>query len=70
MSYFFRKECINKENMFDFLKDVVATVPDMQNEDSDVPGSSTTTLEDANSNKKLARKRCANVLHSFNFYIM
>jgi hypothetical protein len=49
------KECINKENMFDFLKDVVETVPDMQNEDSDAPGSSSSTLEDAN--KKLARKR-------------
>ena len=43
--------------MFDFLKDVVATVPDMQSEDSDVPGSSSLPTEDAT--KKLTRKRCA-----------
>lgn len=50
------KECINKENMFDFLKDVVATVPDMQSEDSDAPGSSSVpTPEEAG--RKLTRKR-------------
>lgn len=50
------KECINKENMFDFLKDVVATVPDMQSEDSDAPGSSSVpTSEEAS--RKLTRKR-------------
>lgn len=30
--YFHRKQCIELEQQFDFLKDLVATVPDMQGE--------------------------------------
>nr|CAB3263013.1 uncharacterized protein LOC100186645 [Phallusia mammillata] len=47
------KECINNVGMFDFLKDVVANVADMQNEEE--PGTSSSGLpEEA---KKTARKR-------------
>ncbi|KAG8563585.1 hypothetical protein GDO81_016141 [Engystomops pustulosus] len=33
--YFLRKQCIELEQQFDFLKDLVATVPDMQGENED-----------------------------------
>lgn len=32
-SFFIRKQCINSESRFDFLKDLVATVPDVQGEE-------------------------------------
>ena len=56
MLYFlFRKECIMNVSMFDFLKDVVANVPDMQNEEE--PSSSTVVASQEPATKKATRKR-------------
>lgn len=35
LSHFFRKQCIELEQQFDFLKDLVASVPDMQGDGED-----------------------------------
>ena len=48
-----RKECIMNVSMFDFLKDTVSEVPDMQNEEE--PGPSGIGL--SQEVKKLSKKR-------------
>lgn len=35
LSHFYRKQCIELEQQFDFLKDLVASVPDMQGDGED-----------------------------------